>query len=557
MLIHLSIRDFAIVDALDLEFGSGFTALTGETGAGKSIVIDALALALGERADANQLRQGCERAEVTAEFAIDALPALQAWLREQAMEGDHGKLLMRRVVERSGRSRGFINGRMATQAQMRDAGDALVDIHGQHEHQSLLKADAQRELLDGHAALGGLVHEVADAYREWQQTSIARVEQETHAIARNAERERLSGQVEELSRLALREGEWGAIADEHGRLANAASLIEGVSAAIDALSESEGAALTTVGAALSRLRPLAQWDQGLGDLAAQLDSIEAQLRDCAHELKHYAESLELDPERLRAVEQRLESIHATARRFRVRPESLPGLLEELRRRLQDLEVASDIETLIKREQANRERYQERARRLSAERNKAAARLARQVTAAMKEMAMTGGRFEVALRPFPRDGGVHGYEMVEFLVAANPGSDPGPLAKVASGGELSRVSLAIQVITSRAAAVPTLIFDEVDAGIGGAVAEVVGKKLRALGDERQILCVTHLPQVAAQALAQWSVSKIGPDAGKGGPVRTKVRVLDKVARVEEIARMLGGMEITPTTKRHAAEMLRLR
>jgi DNA repair protein RecN (Recombination protein N) len=553
MLVQLAIRDFAIVDHLELEFSRGFTALTGETGAGKSILIDALSLALGERAGGELVRAGCERAEVTAEFATESIAPLQAWLREQALEGDGGRLLLRRVIDAGGRSRAFINGRAATLNQLREAGEWLVDIHGQHAHQSLLRGDAQRAILDAHAGLSETAAEAAAAFRDWQKVCRARAEHQTHSAARNAEREQLAWQVEELERLATAPEEWDAIQAEHGRLAHAASLIEGAQGAIDALSDSEAAALAALSGVLSRVRPLVDYDASLKDTVALLESGEANLREAAYALRHYVDRIELDPARLREVETRLEALHSAARKLHLRPEALPERLSELKARLAELHTATDLEALAKQEQAARSRYDQLATRLSAERKKAAAKLAREVTAAMKELAMGGGRFEVELRSLLPDGSSGGNELVEFMVTTNPGVPPRPLARVASGGELSRVSLAIQVITSKAARVPTLIFDEVDAGIGGAVAEVVGRKLRALGEDRQALVVTHLPQVAAQATEQWSVAK---GAGSAG-VRSRVTVLDRSSRIEEIARMLGGVAITATTRKHAAEMLGLR
>jgi DNA repair protein RecN (Recombination protein N) len=553
MLLNLSIRDFAIVDRLDLEFRPGFTALTGETGAGKSILIDALSLAMGDRAGSEQVRSGAERADVTAEFSVEGLPGLGRWLAEQALEGDANRLLLRRVVDRGGRSRAFVNGHTATVNQLKEAGEKLVDIHGQHAHQSLLKPESQRQVLDAHAGLAGLAQQAGEAYREWQRLCRARLDHQQNAAARNIEREQLSWQVEELSRLALAPGEWDALQSEHGRLAHAASLIEGVRHAIDTLSESESAALVALSGALSRLRPLTEYDAALRDTVAMLESGEAQLREAAYALRHYIDRVELDPARLREVEQRLEAVHGAARKFRAKPEALPELLVSLGQRLKDLEVIVDLEALAKQEQAARSRYDALAGKLSAERGKAATKLAREVNAAMNELAMVGGRFEVELRSLLPDGSVAGNELVEFLVSTNPGTEPRALAKVASGGELSRISLAIQVITSKAAAVPTLIFDEVDAGIGGAVAEVVGRKLRSLGEERQVLCVTHLPQVAAQAREQWSVAK----GAESGSARSRVAVLDPKSRIEEIARMLGGVAITATTRKHAAEMLGLR
>jgi DNA repair protein RecN (Recombination protein N) len=553
MLSHLSIRDFAIVDRLELEFRPGFTALTGETGAGKSILIDALSLALGERSGSEQVRSGAERADVTAEFAIDSSSGIGDWLREQALEGDPNRLLLRRVVDANGRSRAFINGHAATINQLREAGEHLVDIHGQHAHQSLLRPAAQRAVLDAHAGLASLAQEAGEVHREWQRLCRAKLDHESNTAARDAEREQLGWQVEELSRLALEPNEWETIQSEHGRLAHAATLMEGVRNAINSLSESENAALGALSGVLSRLRPLTEYDGLLRETITMLESGEAQLREAAYALRHYADRIELDPIRLNEVEQRLEAVHHAARKYRTRPEALPELLASLRVRLRDLETTADLEALAKQEQAARSRYDELAARLSTERKKAATKLGREVNAAMKELAMSGGRFEVELRSLLPDGSVAGNEQVEFLVTTNPGAELRPLAKVASGGELSRISLAIQVITSRAAAVPTLIFDEVDAGIGGAVAEVVGRKLRTLGEERQVLCVTHLPQVAAQAREQWSVAK----GAESGSARSRVAVLDQKSRIEEIARMLGGVAITATTRKHAAEMLGLR
>jgi DNA repair protein RecN (Recombination protein N) len=550
VLVHLSVRDFAIVDVLDLEFERGFTALTGETGAGKSLLVDALELALGDRADPTAVRSGAERAEVAAEFAIDRLPAMRAWLAERALEGDEGRLLLRRVVDRTGRSRAFINGIAATAQQLGEVGELLLDIHGQHAHQSLVRANAQRELLDSNAGLGALAREVGDAYREWQRLAKARAEQETHAAARAAEREQLSWQVDELTKLAPRLGEWDEVQAEQSRLAHAASLIEGARAALDAISESDAAASAAVSAAAARLRALTGYDAALAEPVALLDGAVAQIEEAAHALRRYADRVELDPGRLAAAERRLEALHAAARKLRVGPESLPEVAERLAARLVELEAASDIEALRTQEDAARQRYDAIAAKLSFERRQAAGKLARQVTAAMKELAMGGGKLEVALHALEA-GSAQGTESVELLVSTNPGIEPRPLAKVASGGELSRISLAIQVITARAAAVPTLVFDEVDAGIGGAVAEVVGRKLRLLGAERQVLCVTHLPQVAAQSNHQWSVAKLTVN----GATRTRVTVLDADERVEEIARMLGGMKITDASRSHAREMLR--
>jgi DNA repair protein RecN (Recombination protein N) len=537
------------VDELELEFASGFTALTGETGAGKSILVDALALALGDRADASVIRSGRDRAEVVAEFMIDNRPDVQRWLTEAALEGDAERLLLRRVVDRSGRSRAFVNGRAATVQQLGELSEQLIDIHGQHAHQSLLRAGAQRDMLDAHAGLTALAREVNDAYREWQRAAKVLAEHESNTAARTAEREALTWQVDELTKLALKPGEWDAVQNEQSRLAHAAGLIEGARTAVDTLAESEQAAMSALGATVARLRGLKSYDGALAAPLELLEGAEAQIAEAVHALRRYAERVELDPERLQEVERRLDAIHSTARKFKVAPASLPELTERLRVRLSELDIAADVDALRARVAAENARYVALATKLSAARRDAATKLGRQVSNGMKELAMAGGRFELALRTLA-EGGAHGNESIEFLVSTNPGLAPQPLAKVASGGELSRISLAIQVVTGKAAAVPTLIFDEVDAGIGGAVAEVVGRKLRLLGRERQVLCVTHLPQVAAQADHQWSVAK----QTANGVTRSQVSVLSDKARVDEIARMLGGLEITATTRKHAAEML---
>ncbi len=553
MLRHLSIRNFAIVESLDLDFQSGFTVLTGETGAGKSIMIDALALALGGRSDAEQVRGGAERAEISAEFSVEPNSALQLWMVEQALDGDVDSVLLRRVVDSGGRSRAFVNGHVATLAQLREAGESLVSIHGQHAHQALLRGDSQRRLLDGHAGLDDLVIEVGKSYREWQRLVKARADHQTNAAARLAEREQIAWQTEELTKLAPVEGEWEAMDLEHSRLAHAASLIQGARAAADQLSEAEGAVLEGLTEVISNLSGLVQYDRSLIDSVELLDSANVQIGEAAQTLRRYGEKVDLDPRRLAEVERRIEALHSASRRFRTQPAELPAYLQQKRARLAQLEISTDMAALIEAEESARSAYRHAAARLSSGRKNAAAKLSREVSVVMKDLAMKGGEFKVNLVPGAGLGSAVGEESVEFAVSANAGVEPRALAKVASGGELSRISLALMVITSSATKVPTMIFDEVDAGIGGAVAEIVGRRLKALGQHRQVLCVTHLPQVAARADHQWSVSKAGGEA-RDAAVLSTVAQLDQKARVEEIARMLGGLEITATTRRHAAEML---
>ncbi|TDY25299.1 DNA replication and repair protein RecN [Paraburkholderia sp. BL6665CI2N2] len=554
MLRHLSIRDFVIVAALDLEFDSGFTVFSGETGAGKSILIDALALALGARADANVVRTGESRADITAEFETHA--QVEQWLDEQALgttgdDGHHGgTVMLRRVVDANGRSRAFINGTAATLAQLREVGEMLVDIHGQHAHQLLMRPDAQRELFDTHAGLSDTAASVTRAWRAWREKIQAVEHAQTRDRELQLERERLAWQLTELDKLAPQPGEWEEVNAEHRRLSHSANLIDGVQGALGALSESDEAMITHLASIVSKVRDLAEIDPALNDVLAALEPAEIQLQEAAYSLSHYAQKLELDPDRLAQVEKRLDALHSAARKFRLQPETLPEEHEARSAQLAALDAAADLDSLHAAEAKAKEAFLTEAKKLSKARAKAGKALGTAVTTGMQELSMKGGSFEVALVPLP-EGGAHGLEQVEFRVAGHAGVPLRPLAKVASGGELARISLALAVIASAASPTPTLIFDEVDTGIGGGVAEVVGRLLHQLGQQRQVLCVTHLPQVAARGDHHFQVAKAGN--GKGGTV-SSVTSLDKASRVEEVARMLGGLEITPTTRKHAKEML---
>lgn len=550
MLRHLTLRDFVIVDRLELEFSAGFGTLTGETGAGKSILIDALALALGERGDAGVVRAGCDKAEIAATFDVAAVPEVAAWLDENGLDaGD--ELLLRRVVDANGRSRAWINGSSATVQQLREVGEWLVDIHGQHAHQSLLRADAQRQLLDGHAGLGELAREVGGAWKAWRDAEQAWRTASEGAAALLREREQLEWQVGELAALAFTADEWAELDLEHRRLGHAASLIEGAQYALAVLAEDDAACERQIDRVATRLAGLADYDPALAEVAGLLGSVQAELSDAVSTLRRYADRADLDPSRLAEVEARMDAVMTQARKHRVPPVELPALLAGWQARLAELSAAADLEGLQARVDALRSAYLEVAGRLSAGRRQAADEMGARVSEIMRQLALSSGRFEVALLPV--DGGaVYGLEQVEFRIGGLAGNEARPLAKVASGGELSRISLAIQVLTSRSASVPTLIFDEVDVGIGGGVAEIVGRLLRELGRERQVLCVTHLAQVAAQADWQWQVSK----AGRDGVVLSAIKALDDDGRVREIARMLGGVEITDITLQHARELLRL-
>ncbi len=547
MLRTLTIRDFVIVDTIELEFSSGFSVFTGETGAGKSILIDALQLALGGRGDASVVREGASKADITADFAVG--PAAQAWLEQNEFAADEGGALLRRVIDNAGRSKAFINGVAATATQLRDLGEMLVDIHGQHAHQSLLKLDAQRALLDNQAASSADLQAVAASYKAWRAVARQREEFETNARNVLLERERLEWQVAELEKLAVKPGEWAEIGNEHSRLSHAASLLEGAQEALAAISESDHPILSQLSSLNQKLGKLVDVDAGLQSVLDCMEPARIQLQEAVYALNNYLDKVELDPERLRQVEARLDAIHSTARKFRVAPEELPDEYATLSERLKQLADASDVDGLRKQEDKLKAGYMEAAQRLSRVRAAAAKLLGTQVTAAMQELNMTGGSFVVALHP--GEPASHGVEQVEFLVAGHAGVAPRPLAKVASGGELARIALAISVITSNATTTPTLIFDEVDSGIGGGVAEVVGRLLKRLGQDRQVLCVTHLPQVASQANQHFQVAKGATPAGK---TVSRIDVLDSKARVEEVARMLGGLEITATTRKHARELL---
>ncbi|MBI1283822.1 MAG: DNA repair protein RecN [Thiobacillus sp.] len=549
MLAHLSIRNYLLVESVELDFGPGLTVLTGETGAGKSILVDALALALGDRAEGGVVRQGAARAEITAEFVIDALPALARWLEEAGYPADDGRLIMRRVVDAGGRSRAFINGSAAPLTQLKEASESLLDIHGQHAHHALLRPQMQREVLDGYAGAQASANAVNTAWHAWQSARQKRLDAESHAQERAIEREGLALAVDELRALGDDLARWDEIQAEHARLAHVTTLIEGSQALVQGLDEGEAAVSSQLGEMSARLDAMQALDDTLGEVSTLLASASADLAEAVHALRRYADNLNTDPERLSVLDRLLGDMHRLARKHRVQPEDLRDLLDRFQARLAELTADDAFDALQAKEDAAWAEYQAAAKQLSRQRREGAAALAKQVTAAMHELALAGGRIEVALQPAgePR---AHGLEDVVFLVASHPGLSPGPLGKVASGGELSRISLAIQTALSGVAGVPTLIFDEVDVGIGGSVAEAVGRRLARLGNTRQVLVITHLPQVAARGSRHLRVSR----QDSGGYVSSSIELLAADARVEEIARMLGGLKITPTTRQHAAEML---
>ncbi len=548
MLRSLSIRNFAVVEALDAEFDAGFTVLTGETGAGKSILLDALSLLLGDRFEARQLRPGAERAEISAEFELSDAVAARAWLTEHDLGGAE-TLLLRRVLDAQGKSRAWINGSPVTLAQLEAVGEQLIDLHGQHAHQSLVRAETQRELLDAFGGFATLASEVAAAWRTWR-AAVARRESGTRdAASRRAEHDSLAARHKELSALGTTAAEWTELSAAQSRLAHAAALLDAAIAGESELADSDAALGARLTSLVHRLRQAALHDSTLDAIVTLVEDARIGIDEAGRMLRHYRERLELDPAELARVEARLAAIHEVARKFRVRPEELPQLAADTSAALDALSADTNLAVLAAAEADARKNYDALARALSAKREFAAAELGHRASAMMGDLAMAGGRLEVALVSLAEPASF-GLESVEFLTTTHPGQALGPLSRVASGGEMSRLGLAIQVVLSEVGAVPTLIFDEVDAGIGGGVAAAVGSLLRQLGMRRQVLCVTHLPQVAVCADTHCRVTK----KSRKSAVNTELAQLGNADRVEEIARMLGGQDITAKTRAHAKELL---
>jgi DNA repair protein RecN (Recombination protein N) len=544
-LTHITLRDFVIVRELELDLNTGFGVLTGETGAGKSILIDALQLALGARAETSVVREGASRCEVCAEF--EPTPGVTAWLQEAGFENDSA-LLLRRTVDTSGKSRAWINGSPATATQLRELGEQLLDIHGQHAWQSLTRPDAVRGLLDAYASID--TRPLKAAWQAWRlaQQTLADAQQAQSTLAN--ERERLAWQIGELDKLKPAAGEWEDISTQHRRLANAQALIDAANEATVLLEgDDEGGALRQLSRAIQSLQALSHVEPEFNVLADVLLSAQAQAEDVTHSLHSYLRKTDLDPDTLHELDERMGLWLSLARRYKKPPEELPQVLAQWRDDLARLDAAADLDALHKAEQAAHQACLQAAKHVSAQRQKAAKPLAKSVTTAMQQLGMQGGRFEVSLQTLDTPA-QHGLEEVSFLVAGHEGSTPRPVGKVASGGELSRIALAIAVTTSELGEAGTLIFDEVDSGVGGAVAETVGRLLKQLGQHRQVLAVTHLPQVAACADHHLLVSK----AAAQGQVSSQVRPISGEERVSEIARMLGGEKLSATTLAHAREML---
>jgi DNA repair protein RecN (Recombination protein N) len=552
MLTRLEVRNFAIIDAIEVEFGAGMTVLTGETGAGKSILVDALGLVLGERGGSGLVRAGAGRAEFTAEFDLSGQPDTIKWLGAQALDADD-ECLLRRVITEDGRSRAFINGNAVPLQNLKELGEKLLDIHGQHFHQSLGRRSVQRDLLDHFGGLQALSASTAEAFVAWR-SLVERLERLEEAESDRAARlDLLTFQVQELDSLDLKPDEFESLQSERQRLKMSGILAEGVTRALQSIYDDENAnAQSLLAAACHELASGSAIDAELRSVRAMLEEASIQVSEAADTLHRYSDSLEVDPHRRDWLEERLDAIQAIARKHRVDASELPALRDRLVAQRDELSNAEAAGARLSQEATDaKDVFLQVATSLSRGRKDTAALFAAQVTDAMHGLGMPGGIFEIALTVLPEsDARASGLDEVEYLISANPGQSPMALAKIASGGELSRMSLAIQVIASDGSAIPTMVFDEVDSGVGGGVAEMIGRRLKGLGMSRQVFCVTHLPQVASLADHHFRISKLSD----GKTTRTEIAELGKAERVEELARMLGGVKITKRTRAHAAEML---
>lgn len=551
MLLNLSLNDFVIVDALNLDFETGFTVLTGETGAGKSITLDALGLLLGDKADYSQIRHGASEARLSALFDISGMSQLQAHLHEQGL-ADEGstELSLRRVIDVKGKSRNFINNQAATLAQLKEIGHCLIDIHGQNAHHSLNAETEQRRLLDAFAGCLPLAESVKTAYQAWQTAQRQWDEAVQKQQENDIERERLNWQYQELAKLDPQEGEWTALSQSHDELANAAEYVQAAESVREYINGDEGL-YSLLHRCQRQLQSLGGRHARFGECIDMLVEAETLLDEVADQMRAVVSHVEVNPEALAQQEQRMGDLMSMARKYRVEPEQLPNKMMQLQDAIAQLEAAADCEALAQAARECQAQYQTVAEQLSQKRAAAAVRLAQETTQYMQKLAMKGAQFAIELLPCVA--GSHGLESVQFQVAANQGTPLRPLNKVASGGELARISLALQVVSSQYTHIPTLIFDEVDSGIGGGVAETVGQALRQLGQRHQVLAITHLPQVAAYGQQHWQVAK---QANAVGQTVSSINELNAEKRVEEIARMLGGEILTETTMRHAAEMLQV-
>lgn len=550
MLTHIHIRNFAIIESLDLELDPGMTVLTGETGAGKSILIDAIGLVLGDRADSSTVKHGCDKAEITLSIDVSQTATAEQWLQEQALDND-GECILRRVISANGKSRAWINGSPSNLSQLKQLGEQVVDIHGQHEHQSLMKKDMQRQLLDEFAGNQPLLEQTHKAWQHWHELNERYQLLQTQSSEHLARLDLLRFQVDELTQLDLQENEVKTLDDEHSRLANADQLLQAAGATQQQLYEDEQSLYSALGGITQTLEQQLALDSRLEEPLELLHSAQIQLQEAAEQLRHYLDALDVDPQRLQQLENRMAAIQDMARKHRIDAAELLEKRLELEQELARLDSDEyNLETLEGKLQTAAEHYQAVATKLHQQRNKAAKKLATGVTEAMQQLSMKGGTFAIQVKADSEKFSATGMDDILFEVSANPGQPLKPLIKVASGGELSRISLAIQMIAAQKVTLPALIFDEVDTGIGGGTAEIVGQQLRKLGEGRQVLCVTHLPQVAAQAHNHYKVTKIKTATD----TQTGIIPLSPTERVEEVARMMGGIEITESTLALAQEMI---
>ena len=551
MLTSLTIRNYAIIDKLELDFADGMTALTGETGAGKSILLGALGLVLGDRADSDSIKQSCDHADITAAFDTRNIPAASLWLNAHELDEDDDCIIRRRVSN-DGRSRAFINGNPVNVQTLRELGELLIDIHGQHEHQSLMKSTAQRQLLDDYASHQQLLNEVQNNFHDLKQTeqALAQLEQDTSDRANRIDL--LSFQTQELEALALAENEYQELNEKHSRMANAEKISSAIYHAInDLYSSDDSNILSQLSHHLSALTEIAEIDNKIQPAIDMLQEASIQLEESVSHLRDYIDDVELDPAELATVEQRIQSILDLARKHRVEPDDLPALHQKLESELNNITHADErLEELRRQHAALVQLYKTNAIKLGDSRKKAAKKLNKEITTAMQTLGMKGGKFLIEVSSNEDTVSVNGIDKVEFTVSANAGQACKPLARVASGGELARISLAIQMITAAQCRIPTMIFDEVDSGVGGGIAEIVGKQLRLLGKTNQVLCITHLPQVASQAHQHLRVQK----KSEQEQTQTNVYPLNQNERIKEIARMLSGVEITEQSLAHAEDMI---
>jgi DNA repair protein RecN (Recombination protein N) len=552
MLTSLQIRNFAIIDQVEVEFGDGMTVLTGETGAGKSILVDAVGLVLGERGGSALVRRGTKRAEISAVFDVVNAPHASAWLEENALDSD-GECLLRRVINADGRSRAFINGNAVPLQSLKSLGEMLLDIHGQHFHQSLGRRAVQRDLLDHFASILPLRSATESAFNDWQELATELAALEAADADRTSRLDLLTFQTNELVMLDLQPDEAADLLRNRRRLQNSGRLVEGVAGIMQTIYDADsGSAQSLVAEACHSLESLSELDEQLAPVLTLLKEANIQVTEAADTLRRYSDTLDMDPAERDRVEDRLDAIQTLARKHRIEISELPGLQEKLQQQLHDLQHAGERGAALQEKTRSAERnYRKCATELSKARHKAAADFSLAITSTMADLGMGGGVFEVSVSDRKADEPTaYGVDNIEYLISANPGQPLMPLSKVASGGELSRMSLSIQVIASDGSPIPTMVFDEIDSGVGGGIAEMVGKRLRDVSETRQVFCVTHLPQVASVANHHFRIAKMTD----GQSTRTSVNALTKDERIEELARMLGGVKITDRTRDHAAEML---